>query len=118
MWRALLLFAACSSPLEMRGSLAPLEHEARALAADMLSDLGEWHIVVTAEPNFLSCAGSDAALGCTSYSTANRWAYVRLAMAPGWPLRKTSFIHEITHLWLLETTGDGDAEHISEVWQK
>lgn len=95
-----------------------MAEQAEQLAADMLPDLDGWRIVVASQPTLIECAGSNTALGCTSHSVSNQSAYVRLAMAPGWSLERTAFVHELTHVWLLETTGDGDASHNSAVWRR
>jgi hypothetical protein len=111
---ALLLLAACGSPLELRGDLAPMADEAHELAADYLPALNGWRVVIVAEPHHFICAG-EVAVGCTSMSVAHEYAWIRLAMASDWTLADSSYMHEMTHVWLAATTGDGDAEHLAAV---
>jgi hypothetical protein len=112
----LLVLAACGSPLELRGDLAPMHADAETLAADYLPALDGWRVIVEAESFAFVCAG-ELSIGCTALSVQSQLAHVRLAMADGWPLSKTSFRHELTHVWLAATTGDGDPNHAHEVWQ-
>jgi len=120
-----ILFAACSSsPLELKGELAQFSNDSIDIAgelggivgADVMRDLDGWHVEVTSSPTFVECGGFPTALGCTSASVATRRAWVRLAKAPAWALADTSFKHELFHVWLAATTGDGDGAHANPLW--
>jgi len=121
------LFISCSSGyVELQGRLAPLTEESTVLAkelgtvlgADVLQDIREWHVQVSSKETFVLCGGSETALGCTSVAPGSKMAWIRIAMAPEWTLDQTSFQHELTHVWLAATTGDGDQAHEAETWER
>lgn len=118
----LCILAACSGPLHFddpavaagaAGLIADLD---TALGVDVVGDLDGWRVDVRTQPLFVECAHSVTALGCTTLAVAAKQAWIRLARADGWELGQTAFQHEIVHVWLAATTGDGDADHVGPAW--
>ncbi len=120
----LILFAACASPIELKGELTPLTADAidlttelgDAIGADVMRDLEGWQVEVSSSLTFVECGGFPTALGCTSASIKMKHAWVKLAKAKEWTLAQTSFKHELFHVWLAATTGDGDGLHTNLLW--
>ncbi len=116
----LLLLIGCGprQPLQLDADLAPMLPEAEALGAALLPDLQEWRILVVARPMVVTCGDSTTAVGCTNVHVPSKLAYIRLAIAPGWTLEKTAFLHELTHVWLAAVTACDDLDRVESVGLK
>lgn len=115
--RSILLFLliGCGQrlPLQFDAALAPMLPEALTLGAALLPDLQEWRILVVSRPLVVTCGDSTTAVGCTSVHVPSKLAYIRLAIAPGWTLEKTAFLHELTHVWLAAMSERDDSDPMS-----
>ncbi len=117
-----ILLAACGpAPATFTGidDAAPLAEElSQAIGEDVTAGLTAWTVQVDMQPSLLDCGAVNTAQGCTTVNTEARIAWVRLSHFPGNAQYRGYFQHELLHVWLWVKTGDGDAHHCQDEWNK